>query len=82
MEFQFSFRRKAGKNKPKSPGTDFWEKFLVNKCVLSNAEYSNSGLLNRGGTLDLTLLRTLLAICCKSKEPSLWELINCFALLA
>ena len=32
--------------------------------------------------IGLTLLRTLLAICCKSPEPSFWEVINSFVLLA
>ena len=82
MEFQLSVRRKAGKDKPESSETEFLEKFLVNKCVLSDAEDKTSGLLNRGVILDLTLLRTLLAICCKSEEPSFWEVINCFVLLA
>ena len=48
MEFQLSFRRKAGKEKPESSGSEFLEKFLVNNCVLSNAEDNTSGLLNRG----------------------------------
>ena len=82
MEFQLSFRRKAGKGKPESSETGFLEKLLINKCVLSDAEDNTSGLLSRGVILDLTLLRTLLAICCKSHKPSFWEVINCFAFLA
>ena len=38
MEFQLSLRRKAGKGKPESSETEFLEKFLVSKCVLSDAE--------------------------------------------
>ena len=38
--------------------------------------------LNRGGIADLPLLRTLLAICQKSQEPSFWEVMYSFVLLA
>ena len=38
--------------------------------------------LNRGGIEDLFLLRTLLAIRQKSREPSLWEVMDSFVLLA
>ena len=38
--------------------------------------------LNRGGVADLPLLRTLLAIRQKSQEPSFWEAIYSFILLA
>ena len=37
--------------------------------------------MNRGGIADLPLLRTLLAICQKSREPSFWEVMD-FVLLA
>ena len=38
--------------------------------------------MNRGGMADLLLLRTLLAICQKSQEPSFWEVMDSFVLLA
>ena len=38
--------------------------------------------MNRGGIADLTLLRTLLAIRQKSQEPSFWEVMDSFVLLA
>ena len=38
--------------------------------------------LKRGGIEDLFLLRTLLAIRQKSREPSLWEVMDSFVLLA
>ena len=38
--------------------------------------------LNRGGVTDLLLLRTLLAIRQKSREPSIWEVMDSFVLLA
>ena len=38
--------------------------------------------MNGGGIADLPLLRTLLAIRQKSQEPSFWEVMNSFVLLA
>ena len=40
------------------------------------------GALNRGGITDLLLLRTLLAIRQKSREPSFWEVMGSFVLSA
>ena len=61
---------------------EFFEKFLANNFALSDAEDNTSRLLNRGGIADLPLLRTLLAICQKSREPSFWEVMDSFVLLA
>ena len=52
MEFQLSFRRKAGKGRPESSGLDFLKRFLGNSCALSDAEGNFSGLLNRGDMLE------------------------------
>ena len=49
--------------------------------ALSDAEDNTSGPLNRGGIADLPLLRTLLAIRQKSREPSFWEVIDSFVLV-
>ena len=49
---------------------------------LSAAENDTSGPLNRGGIADLTLLRILLAIHQKAREPSFFEMIDSFVLLA
>ena len=38
--------------------------------------------MNREGIADLPLLRTLLAIYQKSREPRFWEVIDSFVLLA
>ena len=46
---------------------EFLEKFLANNFALTDAEDNTSGPLNRGGIADLPLLRTLLAICQKSR---------------
>ena len=61
---------------------DFLEKLLTSNSVLSDAEDSTSGPLNRGGIADLPLLRTLLAIRQKSQESNFWEVIDSFVLLA
>ena len=47
------------------------EKFLGNNFALSDAEYNTFGPLNRGGIVDLPLLRTLLAIRQKSHSFAL-----------
>ena len=56
--------------KPYSSRLEFLEKFLANSFALSDAEDNNSSPLNRGVIADLTLLRALLAICKKPREPS------------
>ena len=77
MEILCSFRLvlewKTGTVIPESSRFEFLEKFLANNFTLSDAEDNTSGLLNRGGIADLPLLRTLLAIRQKSREPSFWE---------
>ena len=50
---------------PQSSRFDFLEKFLANNFALSHAA-------------DLTLLRTLLAICQKSQEPRFWEVMDTY----
>ena len=70
MEILYSFRLVLeGKT-----GLEFLEKFLTNNYT--------SGPLNRRGTVDLPLLRTLLAIDQKSRGPSFWEVMDCFVLVA
>ena len=49
---------------------------------MSYAEGNTSGPLNRESIADLPLLRTLLAICQKSREPSFWKVMYSFVLLA
>ena len=86
METLHSFRLvlegKTGKEISKSSRLELLEKFLANNFALSDAEDNTSELLNRGGIADLPLLRTLLAICEKSQEPSFWEVMNSFVLAA
>ena len=72
---------KTGKEIPESSRFEFLEKFSANNFALSDAEDNTSRPLNRGGRADLPLLRTLLAIPQKSREPSFWEVTNSFVLL-
>ena len=48
----------------------FFEKFLENNFILSYAEDNTSRPLSRGDITDPLLLRSLLAIQQKSREPS------------
>ena len=80
--FRLVLDGKTGKEIPESSRLEFLEEFSANNFALSNAEDNTSGSLNRGGIGDLPLLRTLLAICQKSREPSLWEVMDSFVLLA
>ena len=80
--FRLVLDRKTGKEIPESSRLEFLEKFLANYFALSVAEDNTSGTLNRGGIAGLPLLRTLLAICQKSREASFWEVMDSFALLA
>ena len=86
MEILCSFRLvlegKTGKEIPESSRFEVLENFLANNFALSDAEDNTSGPLNRGGIADLPLLRTLLAIRQKSREPSFWEVMDSFVLVA
>ena len=50
--------------------------------ILIYLMHNTSGPLDRGGITDIPLLRTLLAIRQKSREPSFWEVVDSFALVA
>ena len=80
--FRLVLEGKTGKGITKSLRLELLEKLLVNNFTLSDPEDNTSGLLNREGIADLPLLRTLLAIRQKSQEPSFWEVMNSFVLLA
>ena len=78
MEILFSFRLVS--NQPSR--LELLEKFLANNFALSDAEDNTSGLLSRGGTADLPLLRTLLTIYQKSQEPRFWKVMDsCFSII-
>ena len=80
--FKLVLERKTGKEIPESSRLEFLEKFSANNFALSDAEDNTSRPLNRGGKADLPFLRTLLAICQKSRQPSLWKGMDSFVLLA
>ena len=80
--FRLVLEGKTGKEIPESSRFEFLEKFLANNFALSDAEDSTSGPLNRGGIADLPLLRTLSVIRQKSREPSFWEVMDYFVLVA
>ena len=69
---------KTAKEILKSSRFEFLEKFLGNNFALWDAEDNTSELWNRGNKAHLPFLRTLLAICQKSQEPSFWKVIHFF----
>ena len=78
--FRLVLEGKTGKEIPESSRSEFLEKFSANNFALSDAEDNTSRLLNTGGIADLPLLRTILAIRQKSREPSFWEVMDsCFS---
>ena len=81
MQFQISSRRENRQIDTRVIQIRVQRKFFSN-FALSDAEDNTSGPLNRGGIADLPLLRTLLAIRQKSREPSFWEVMGSFVLLA
>ena len=86
MEILCSFRLvlegKTGKEIRESSRLVFLEKFLANYFALSDAEDNTSKPLSRGGIADLSLLKTLLAICQKSHKPRSLEVMYSFVSLA
>ena len=64
--FRLALEWKIGKEIPDSSRLEFLEQFLANNFALSDADDNTSKPLNRGSIADLSLLRTLLAICQKS----------------
>ena len=80
--FKLVLEGKEGKKIAESSRLEFLEKFSANNFALSDAENNTSRPLNSGGIPDLTLLRTLLAIRQKSREPSFWEVTHSLVLLA
>ena len=80
--FKLVLEGKTGKEIPESSRLEFLEKSSANNFALSDAEGNTSSPLNRGGIADLPLLRTLLAFRQKSRQPSFWEVMGSFVLLA
>ena len=69
---------KTGKEIPKSSWLEFLEKVLANNFTLFDAGDNTSKALNKRGIADLVLLKTILAICQMSWEPSFWEVMYSF----
>ena len=82
MQFQISSRRETGKEIPESSKLEFLEKFLASNFALSDVEDNTTGPLNIEGIADLPLLKTLLAIRQKFREPNFWQLMDSFVLVA
>ena len=71
---------------PESSRLESLARFLANNFALSDAEDNTPRPLNRarGGTANLPLMRTLLAVCQKSRESSfseVWQLQEPFCCL-
>ena len=85
-EILWSFRvvleGKTGKEIPKSSRLKFLKKFSANNLALSDEEDNTSSPLNGGGIADVPLLLTLLRMCQNAQEPSFWEVMDSFVLLA
>ena len=80
--FRLLLKGKTGKEILESSRLEFLEEFSANNFALWDAEDNTSGPLNREGIADLPLLRTLSAICQNFREPSFWEVMDSFVLLA
>ena len=81
--FRLVLEWETSKEIPEPSRLELLERFLANNFALSDAEDNTSGPLDRGGIADLPLLRALLAIHQKSRQPSFGEVREgSFALLA
>ena len=80
--FKLVLEGKTGKEIPESSKLEFLKKVLAYNFPLFDVEDNTSEPSNREHIADLPLLRTLLAICQKSQEPSFWEVMDSFVLLA
>ena len=77
--FRLVLEGKACKEIPGSSRLEFLEMCSANNFASLDAEDSTSDPSNRGSMVDLSLLRTLLAIRKKSREPNFCEVMDfCF----
>ena len=76
--FRLVIEGETGKEITESSRLEFLGKFSANNFALSDAEDNTSAPLNRKRIKDLPLLRRLLAIHCKSQQPSFWEVMDSF----
>ena len=81
--FRLVLEGKTGEEIPESSRLEFLEKFLVNNFFFfffSDSEDNTTSSVNREDLSDLPFLRTLLALCQKSREPSFWKVADSFVL--
>ena len=78
--FRLVLEGKVDEEIPESSRLEFLEKFSANIFALSDAEDNTSRLLKRGVIADLPLLRILLEIRQKFRDPSFWEVMDSFVL--
>ena len=71
---------KSDKEIPEPSRLQFLDNDLANSFPSSDAEDNLFGTLNSGSIADLALMKTLLGIRRKSRQPSFREVIECFAL--
>ena len=86
-EISCSFRLvsegKTGKEIPESSRLEFFKKFLAKDFFIRcKREHFHWTELNRVSITDLPLLRRLLAIFQELRDPSFWEVMESFILLA
>ena len=82
MQFQVSSRRENSYRDTWVIKSRALRKVFSKQFCFIDGEDNTSTPLNRGGIADLPLFRTLLAIRQKSREPSFWEVMDSFVLLA
>ena len=75
--FRLVLEGKTGKVISASRKVEFLERFSVDNFALTDAEDNICGPFIRGSVADLSLLRTLIAIC---QKP--WQLMGTLVLLA
>ena len=82
MQFQISSRKENRQKDTRIIKIRVQRKISAKNFALLHAQDNTSGPLNTGGIADLPLLRTLLAIRQKSREPSFWEVMDSLVLMA
>ena len=77
LQFQISSRREIRWRDTWVIKVRVFRKVFSKQFFLIRYTGNFSGPLNRGGIVDLPLLRTLLAIPQKSRDPRFWEVMEC-----
>ena len=74
--FRLVLEGKKGKEMPESSRLEFLEKLSANTFAISDSEDNTSGSLNGADIADLPLLRSLLPISQKCRDPTFWEVME------